>query len=170
MPPTSWWIKAFEACLLRRDFDNSLSGGDKKWFQLFREMESEMPVGNYAASLLSIAILETAIDWESVSKKRRENYMILLKQLSDYAIFKDLPDDVVPLGFPICVNNRDKLQQSLFEENIYPAIHWDLKGTVPEQFIESHELSRKILTLICDQRYDYKDMERIIQLVKGQSL
>jgi len=166
-PPSSWWLKAFGACLLRRDFDNSQSDGDRKWFQLFKEMESEMPVGNYEASPLSIAILETAITWDLVSSKRRENYQILLDNLRDYALYKDLPDDVVPLGFPITVRNRNELRQALFDENIYPPIHWELSDTVPEQFAESYQLSQHILTLICDQRYCREDMERMIQFVRA---
>ena len=129
-----------------------------------------MPVGNYDVSSLSIAILETAIDWESVSKKRRENYLILLDDLREYALYKDLPDDVVPLGFPISVKNRDELRQTLFENNIYPPIHWELSNSVPEQFAESHQLSKEIMTLICDHRYDEKDMKRIIDIVRKGSL
>ena len=169
-PPSRWLIATFGACLLRRDFDKSPSGGDRKWFELFKEMELEMPVGNYDVSSLSIAILETAIDWESVSKKRRENYLILLDDLREYALYKDLPDDVVPLGFPISVKNRDELRQTLFENNIYPPIHWELSNSVPEQFAESHQLSKEIMTLICDHRYDEKDMKRIIDIVRKGSL
>jgi len=167
-PPSSWWFKAFAACLLRREFDNSQSDGDQIWFRLFKEMEFEMPVGNYEASSLSITLLELATDWESISRKRRENYMILLKELRDFAIYRDLPDDVVPLGFPISVNNRNKLQQKMFNANIYPAIHWHLTDIVPEQFLESHKLSQNIMTLMCDQRYDKKDIERIINIVKEE--
>lgn len=165
-PPSSWWMKAFAACLLRREFDYSESDGDRVWFRLSKEIESEMPLGNYEASALSIAILELATDWESISNKRRDNYLILLDDLKKYALYKDLPDDVVPLGFPITVKNRDEMRQVLFEQNIYPPIHWELADAVPKQYVESHELSQHILTLICDQRYKKNDMERIIHVVK----
>lgn len=169
-PPSSWLIKAFAACLLRSEFDSSQSNGDRVWFRLSKEIESDMPVGNYEASALSIAILELGTDWESIYNKRRENYLILLDNLKKYALYKDLPDDVVPLGFPISVKNRDKLRQVLFDNNIYPPVHWELSNSVPEEFVESRQLSKKIMTLICDQRYDEKDMERIINIVRKGSL
>ena len=39
-------------------------------------------------------------------------------------------------------------------------MHWRIEGIVPEDIKESHLLSRRILTLICDQRYTMCDMER----------
>ena len=164
--PLNWWLKSFGACLLRRDFDNKQTDGEREWFQLFQEVESAMPVGNYYASELSISLLKRGIDWDFVSRERRENYIVLLESLRDCALYKALPDDVVPLGFPITVRNRDELQSLLSGENIYPPVHWRLSNTVPEQFVESHELSKHILTLICDQRYSREDMERIIEVIR----
>jgi hypothetical protein len=66
---------------------------------------------------------------------------------------------VVPLGFPVRLKNRDQVQQNLFKHKIYPPVHWPIKDVVPETFIESHLLSDQILTLVCDQRYDFDEME-----------
>jgi dTDP-4-amino-4,6-dideoxygalactose transaminase len=165
-PPSNWWMKAFATCLLRSEFDSFESNSDRVWFRLSKEIESDMPVGNFEASALSVAILESATDWEYISNKRRENYLTLLDDLKKYALYKYLPDDVVPLGFPISVKNRDELRQALFDKNIYPPIHWELADAVPKQYVESLELSQHILTLICDQRYEKNDMERIVHVVK----
>jgi hypothetical protein len=39
-------------------------------------------------------------------------------------------------------------------------VHWRIDGVVPEEHHESYLLSRRILTLICDQRYTICDMAR----------
>jgi len=167
LPPSDWWLKAFGACLLRRDYDLSSPSKDRAWFSLFKQMEKDMPVGNYAASPLSISLLESSIDWNLVAQKRRQNYQFLLSKLSAIALFKELPLDVVPLGFPIIHGERDRIRQALFSQNIYPPIHWELTDVVPGYFNDSHQISKEILTLICDQRYDLEDMERMITVVRG---
>ena len=72
---------------------------------------------------------------------------------------------IVPLGFPLRVLERDRVRDALFDQEIYPPVHWPLKGVVPRRFVESHRLSAEILTLPCDQRYCPDDMERMASIV-----
>jgi hypothetical protein len=127
-----------------------------------------MPVGDYDASPISSMILKYAINWDTVSRKRCKNFAVLLGELSDLALFKELPGDVVPLGFPIVHNKRDQLLQTMFNNKIYPPVHWTLSDDIPDCYIESHLLSRKIITLLCDQRYNESDMFRIIEIIKKE--
>jgi hypothetical protein len=85
--------------------------------------------------------------------------------LGDIALFPGLSPEVVPLGFPIRVRNRDQIRQALFEHDIYPPVHWPIQGIVPAEFRDSHRLSAEIMTLLCDQRYSRQDMDRMAQLV-----
>jgi len=64
------------------------------------------------------------------------------------------------------VQNRDRLRQILFDQEIYPPVHWPIQDVVSEKFIESHRLSAEIMTLPCDQRYDIRDMERMAEAVR----
>jgi hypothetical protein len=165
-PPARWWIEAFTASQLRAEFDRH--GGERRWFELFRKTGAEGPLEPYRMSELSQLILENAIDFAEVGRRRRENFRLLARALPELAMFAELPDEVVPLGFPIQLATRDRVRQALFAEQIYPPTHWPLNGFIPETFAASHALSRHILTLPCDQRYGEDDMERMVSVVKRE--
>ena len=162
-PPSGWWLRTLNATILRRDFD--LYGGERSWFKLFQETEADSPVGPYAMSMLSKTLLEHSFDYSSIIQKRIENYQILDDHLNKFALFPKLPIGVVPLGYPIQLNNRDHVRQILFDNNIYPPVHWPITDIVPKKFVESHRLADTILTLVCDQRYNPTEMERIARIV-----
>ena len=166
-PSAEWWLRALSASVMRREFD--LYGGNRRWFELFRQTESDSPIGPYAMSELSRTILLNSLDYPIIAQRRRRNYQLLAIALGDFALFADLPAHVVPLGFPIRVNKRDRIRQELFDHGIYPPVHWPLEGAVPEAYRGSHQLATEIMTLPCDQRYDGNDMERMAQIVRGAS-
>lgn len=160
-PPPEWWLKAFSASLLRREFD--LYGGDRHWFRLFQETEPGGPIGHYGMSEFSRIILQNYFDCSMIARKRVENYRLLLDKLRDFALFPSLPPHVVPLGFPIRIKDRDRVHQALFAHEIYPPVHWPIEGVVPGKFESSHRLSAEIMTLPCDQRYDGTEMARMAE-------
>lgn len=159
-PPERWRLKAVEAAVLRREFDRC--GGERDWFRLFREVEDEYPVGHYAMSDLSAALLRSALDYVAIARRRRENYQTLADALGRWAVLPDLQPDVVPLGFPIRCKSRDVVRERLFSRHIYPPVHWDIRGRVPDTFLASHRLSLNIMTLPCDQRYDRSHLARLV--------
>ena len=161
--PVDWWLKAFNATVLRREFD--LNGGDRRWFDLFQETDTNGPIGDYAISELSKVLLMNSFDYPTIAERRIENYQVLLERLKDIALIADISSKIVPLGFPIHLEMRDKLRQTLFEHEIYPPVHWHINGLVPIKYSDSHRLASKIMTLPCDQRYDSEDMERIADIV-----
>jgi len=161
--PAEWWLSAFGATILRREYD--LYGGKRHWFNIFQETDKNGPLGPYAMSELSRILLENSFDYSSISQKRRDNYQLLNSYLSEIALFPELAHDVVPLGYPICLTNRDYIKRILFENNVYPPVHWPIFGIVPKEFEESHKLSNTILTLVCDQRYTLSDMEKTANII-----
>lgn len=164
-PPSDWWRKALQASELRRAFD--LGNTDRQWFHLFQETERDQPVGPYAMSQLSRDVLKHGIDYPVIAQKRCENYRYLLRKLHHLAIFPELPEGVVPLGFPIRVAERDRIREELFDAAIYPPIHWSLKEVVPARFRASHDLADHIMTLPCDQRYGLEDMIKMVDTVSA---
>lgn len=162
-PPAEWWLKAFSAAVLRREFD--LYDGDRRWFELFQETEDEAPIGPYAMSELSWMLLQHSFDYSMIAHKRVENYQLLANKLNHLALFPSLPPEVVPLGFPIRVKNRDRVRHALFDRKIYAPVHWSIEGIVPGKFKDSHRLAGDIMTLPCDQRYDSRDMKRMVRCV-----
>ncbi len=161
--PRDWWAKSFFSCLLRGEFDRH--GGSRRWFDLFLEADAEGPVGPYRMSELSQFLLGKCFDYSAIARTRIENYLRLLSRLTDVAIFKELPEGVVPLGFPIRLRHRDAVREVLYRHEIYPPVHWPLQDIVPEEFGDSHRLSGEIMTLPCDQRYDVHDMEWMAEIV-----
>ncbi len=162
-PPAEWWLKAYRASLLRRAFDQG--SGDRGWFQLFQDAEEEAPVTPCAMGELSRLLLLRGFNYGQIARQRISNYRQLARRLGQLAIFPELPEGVVPLGFPVRVAKRDLLRRSLFERQIFPPHHWPIHGVVPPSFSESHRLSQEIMTIPCDQRYGNEDMQRIADLV-----
>ncbi len=148
-----------KAMIFRRDFD--LNGNEQRWYDLFKQGESQFKPLYSSMSDLTKVLLKDGFNYEAIMNQRRKNYLVLLENISWIALFDDLADEVVPLGFPIRIPNRDAFQKKLFASKIFPPIHWDISRVVPSEFTQSHRLSNEILTIPCDQRYDEQDMEFI---------
>lgn len=148
-----------EAAINRREFDQY--GGDRHWYRLFRKADAATPIGYFAMSDLSRKLLFNGFEYTKIFRRRIENYLIFAHDLKDIAIFPALPKGTVPLGFPIRHPRRDQILVKLFQEQIYPPVHWPIDGVVPAEFIESHRLANEVLTLTCDQRYGIEDMHRM---------
>ena len=119
---------------------------------------------------LSLLTLKHAVEWQEVSERRRDNYKFLASELGQIALIPELTSDVVPLGFPIRLKERDRIRQALFAEKIYPQVHWPIAGFVPSVFEDSHRLAAEIMTLPCDQRYNRSDMERVVSQLRLSSV
>ena len=165
-PDEEWWLTGLEASIQRRQSDD-YCGEDREWFSLFQKHDREDVTGPFSMSDLSKSLLRRCFDYEEIAARRRDNYSILYESLSEYSLTGVLPTGVVPLGFPIRTSRRDDLRQAMFAEQIYPPVHWDLDGVVPESFTASHQLSREIMTLPCDQRYGEADMQRLVSVIRS---
>ena len=161
--PGQWLVRALRASILRSEFDRY--GGKRSWFKIFQSAEADGPMDPCRMSDLAAAILRI-VDWTTIKTRRRRNYDYLLSELGEMAVFPNLPRDVVPLGFPIRLPNRDRVRRSLFNERIYPAVHWDIVDLVPAEFVSSHRLASEIMTLPSDQRYGRDDMKRMVSKIK----
>ncbi|MCP4239851.1 MAG: hypothetical protein QF890_11300 [Myxococcota bacterium] len=168
--PEEWWQIAFAAAELRREFDErGASDSDRRWYELFQRAE-DGPSGCYAMSSLARSQLFGSFDFAQISACRRDNYATLFERLGRIALLPAPAPSVVPLGFPVRFENeeiRERVRRGLIAEEIYPPIHWPLGDVVPASFVESHDLSRTILTLPCDQRYDSAHMTRIADAVEA---
>jgi dTDP-4-amino-4,6-dideoxygalactose transaminase len=123
--------------------------------------------GFYAMSKIAKTILGQ-MDFNHLRAARRSNFLFLLDKLKKNRlmtpVFNQLPDDVVPLYFPVYVNgDRVKLRAFLAENEIYAPIHWEIPSECAKQLTKkTKNIYEHILSLPCDQRYANEDMERII--------
>ena len=58
---------------------------------------------------------------------------------------------------------RETLRLRLLRADIYATVHWPLNPPVSDHALD---LSRRILTIPLDQRYDVADVDRIVSLIK----
>jgi len=163
-PPDSWWLANLEATIRRREFD--ACGVENDWFAWYLRSKKASPVGPYRMSDVSQRLLLSAFDYDQIANKRVENYAFLLKELADIALFTDLPAGVVPLGFPVRLRDRETIRKAMFNLRVYPAVHWAIGGIVAEEYAQSLDLSKQILTLPCDQRYGQREMDAMVRVLR----
>ena len=126
--------------------------GDKKYLTIFAEANDLLNKLDICAAHPEDINRANYLDVQFVKEKRRNNARILMKELQ---IDVQLNTSDVPLFIPIYVEKRNELRKFLIDNNVYCPVHW------PNYDVNGTELS-----LVCDQRYDEKDMIKIVSLVK----
>jgi hypothetical protein len=146
--------KAFRA---RSDYDRD---GKEDWYPAYLQSVARQPIADEQGSDHCLQDYLRA-DWQGIAARRRENFRFLLEKFSDVAIYEDLPDEIVPLGFPVLLEQRDRVQQELFKCGIFCPIHWRLGNWLPGEYADSYFLQDRILTILCDHRIDDEGMNRL---------
>jgi len=115
-------------------------------------------------SRLTNRILQN-IDYEFIKKQRRKNFIFLQEHLFKYNKLRFNISVDVPMVYPYYVNN-DSLRNCLINNKIFVATYWPnvLKWCKSEDM--EHGLAAYIIPLPIDQRYDLKDMDKILHLIK----
>ncbi len=104
----------------------------------------------------SVQFLES-VDMEKQKQARLRNARVLYDGLRDKVDFLFPKEDMeCPLFVPIVIQNRNEVRKALVENKIYCPVHW------PKPVGCSSNLYELELSLICDQRYDEEDMDRIV--------
>lgn len=148
--------------------------GDKNAFlRLYGQAEDMLDTDyvDYAPSddsLYRLWNLDTAI----ICSKRRENAKVLLQNLQNVPeitlLFKEMRDVDVPLHVPILTDAtiRNDLRKYLIGQKIYCPVHWPLSELHHGLSERALGIYRTELSLVCDQRYDVEDMERIAACIR----
>ena len=137
-----------------------------EFFESYQEsMKGRYNQGIKKMSRLTQAIL-ASIGYESVKIIRERNFYYLHSYLKDLNELKsDFSFIEGPMVYPFLIKN-DVLRQKLIDNKIYVAIYWkhvlDMKGA--SNF--DKYLSKYLLPLPIDQRYDISDMKIIVDAIK----
>lgn len=107
-------------------------------------------------------------DVETIVSRRRKNASYLIQELKAFPQItlwrQNIGLDDTPMFVPILIDPlvRGGLRRYLISRQIYCPIHW------PKSTYHSacNELYEKELSLVCDQRYDLADMERMVGAIK----
>ena len=110
-------------------------------------------------------------DFASIKQRRKQNAAVLLTGLQNVPgvrlLFPEQLQTDVPLFVPILVEgNRDALRKYLIEHLVYCPVHWPISDFHKGIGERAEKIYRKELSLLCDQRYQKEDMERIVWLIK----
>lgn len=145
----------------------------KDFSQRYSKFANELNLDykNYAIDKKSELIL-LAADINKIKKKRIENAQFLYNELKDCVklkfLFKKLDCQMdCPLFVPIVIEDfyRDNLKRLLIENEIYCPSHWP--NPDPEKLtVYKNPIYNQELSIICDQRYELKDMQRIVKVIK----
>ena len=123
---------------------------------------------NYEMDDLSYAIFKTE-DLSAIRLKRRENAHFLHDNLQGVKFMGEFTENAVPLFVPVffeTTEQRNVVRKKLIEAQIYCPIHWPKPELIPADF-EANKIYDTELSLICDQRYDLTDMERMVTLINS---
>lgn len=140
---------------------------DKGYLAEFERAEEHLDVCNMAGAAMSDIKSAMMLDVEFIKASRRRNAAKLVEAFGDIAMFKEFSNDDCPMFVPILVpdGKRTELRRHLISNEIYCPVHWPLTKyhNVDE---DSLKIYNNELSLVCDQRYDENDMERIIKVIR----
>lgn len=125
----------------------------------------------FSMSDLSKGILNN-YDLSLMKKRRVENFNFLLEKIHNQ--FKSIrtvfnapvEDNICPIYFPLFVDQREKLQNLLSNNDIYATIIWPKFHLIEGLKEETEYIYDKIIGIPCDQRYSKVDMLRVVELLK----
>ncbi len=104
------------------------------------------------------------INFEEIKHKRQENGLYLHNLLNEIGIKHLFSYEAIPMFIPIFINDRDKLRKMFFSNNIFTPIHWPY---ISEQLNgKKNSIYDMELSLICDQRYNFEDMKKQVEILK----
>ncbi len=139
---------------------------DKRYLKLFAEAEQCLEhVGIAPASERDIE-LAGRLDVKAIRASRRSNAEILRAAFPEWLVFPKMKATDCPMFVPILVpdGRRDALRRFLIEHEIYCPVHWPLSEY--HRLVEREKrLYDNELSLVCDQRYEAKDMERMVRTI-----
>ncbi len=148
-------------------------GGHRVEKDIFRQLlvSGERGIGSGCISGMSdlAKTMVSTFPTDRWREARRRNHRVMCDMLSDLPWLSVLGNDKNIDGCPFSTvllfnsaERRNFVRGELIRSHIYPAILWPLEKPavdgIPERYIE---LSRRILSIHCDMRYDEGDMVHV---------
>lgn len=122
-------------------------------------------VGLRRMSRLTLHLMQS-IDYTAKAEKRINNFHILDNALRESNGFKwDVDYGTVPLVYPYFVENGANLRQRLIDNQVFCARYWPNVLEWCKSGEWEYALAENLVCLPIDQRYDEKDMKRIIDII-----
>ena len=164
-PDDQYYSKRAMAMNLKMQFLNGV--GDKIYLKMFQEAEDYLDSADICMAQEDDIYIANHLDDGFIRETRRENATILREAFQEWLVFSKMNDNDCPLFVPIIVpeGKRNGLRSYLVENRIYCPIHWPLSN---EHCIDDacREIYENEMSLVCDQRYNERDMNRMVQSIR----
>ena len=107
------------------------------------------------------------INYKRVKRKRRENFAFLHNVFNKINKLKiNFNNKTVPMVYPLLIE-RPELRKKLINNKIYVAKYWEGLSHIIPYNSYSNYLVENLIPLPIDQRYNLKDMNRILEVIHG---
>ncbi|MFT4802971.1 MAG: hypothetical protein ACI9YE_000157 [Psychroserpens sp.] len=146
---------------------NRLIGLHKIAYQQYTNYEESLDSSINEISIVSEKILKT-VDYESVIKKRNENFEFYKKELKSYNQLNIDDSASNCFCYPLLLNSPIE-KKIFYKENIFIPSYWlDInKRKYEEKYMFESKLSSELLPLPIDHRYGEEDLRRVISFIKA---
>ncbi len=110
---------------------------------------------------------------EEMKRKRIENFNFLLNNIQNkykgiISVFTAaVANNICPIYFPLYVEKREIFQSVLSEKDIYATIIWPRSNFITELDSETEYIYDKVIGIPCDQRYNIKDLQRVLEVINS---
>jgi hypothetical protein len=110
------------------------------------------------------------VDFENVRTKRNENFNFLHKRIKEQNLLSKFINSSIfkcPLIYPLLIENGEELREKLLSNKIYSPQYWpNVLNWVNKDTFEFY-LTKNIVHLPIDQRYNIDDMKLIIDIINN---
>lgn len=161
-----------KAAMLKREYATKGLTELKKIFLNEFTIAEEYLNNNYQDYLIDNESFEKLkfLNTDKITQKRRNNASIILNNLSNLNYIKpifNLNESDVPLFVPVllAIDIRDDFNKYLKKNNIFCPIHWPL-SKLHDISTNSKDIYKRILSLVCDQRYGEKEMHYLCNVLR----
>lgn len=140
--------------------------GAKDSYQDF--IDDELIIDNYQVekmSKLTYSLLGN-INYNECKKKRVDNFTFIKENLNSHFPM-EMSENDVPLIYPYYIKEGEFLRNILIKNNIFCARYW------PNIFTDTHispfelDLTKNLVCIPIDQRYNKNDMSKIVNIIKN---
>jgi len=163
--------ESFETDISYQRFEHLLGRADKgaeEFYTVFKnndEALNNQPIKQM--SKLTQKLL-SGIDYDTIAAIRRQNFDILHSHLKEINKLKvNIELGAVPMTYPLMVSDGEQLKQKLIQNKVFLATYWpNILKWCDEKLLEN-KLTKEIVFLPIDQRYDEVEMKSIIEVIEN---
>lgn len=165
-----WQDKAMAMMVKAKYLDGSMEMDKKLFLDAFGRFGHHLTEDYVSKRMDDLSYsLWKQTDLDVMRERRRKNARVLHEGVKGLRFIADFNDNSCPLFVPVFFESkdvRDSVRKALIEASIYCPVHWP-KNTLVKDEMKVNELFDTELSLICDQRYDESDMQRIIEIINN---